>query len=268
MLSRIKEEIESSIAVINRKIRDNRDNFPSNIIEGDESFMGDEVTFNGFSSVSLYKNKLSEISNQFDIDLIKELQKHPKTKRLKFLKLLLSEIVELEDLFHFEKRNLYTTYLRKELKINNLTKEDNYRGNIEVERISSFLHSQLTSVKWLKTITEDQIENTKDLLMIPETRLDSRVLVLIIYFLDRNAIIHLNKIHQDNTKKALLLSALFTRNKDKIRKYLGLITKKSTLLDMLNVNDLDRIKRLFQECGMIDIVNDVQSEIDKLNIVT
>ena len=267
MFTLILAEIESSKAIINRVGRYDND-LPFGMNSDQNVSFIDNISFNRFTKISDYRNKLNAITLKIEDNLTTELHKQKKNQRLLFLRKMKSKLSEIDRLFHNdEQRNIYTHYLKKELRINDKIISENYQGDVAKEEISEFMSSQWTSINWLMMVIDDLIEETKDSLNTPKIKYNTRLLILMVYYLEKHAVLHLIKISQDNTKKGILLSALFSRDKDSIRKYLKYVTVKNEIINLLNVNDLEKIKPVFEQSGMSLIVDDIQSEIDQLSKV-
>ena len=82
--------------------------------------------------------------------------------------------------------------------------------------------------------------------------------LLIIYFLNKHGYIKLNKISQDFTKRAKLLSPLLGRDYDNLRKVHAQIENKERYFTK---ERLTVIKKMFEEASLSEIVEDIETRI-------
>lgn len=110
------------------------------------------------------------------------------------------------------------------------------------------------------------IENKKNMAnSFDKNKISTKQQLLLIYYLSKLNILNLNKLHQDKTKQARLLSSLIDRNYENVRKGLNEIFTEKHKAKYFTKKNLEYISPILENLDQPSIISEINEEIIKVD---
>jgi len=96
--------------------------------------------------------------------------------------------------------------------------------------------------------------------------LTSKQQILVIYYLAKYKIIDLDKLHPDISGQSRVIHALLNREEGNVAKYLREVRTDKLMHKYFTIENLETIKKVFLVGKQEEIVNEIESELNKLKL--